>query len=85
MGNIGFKELLIVLVVVLLIFGTKRLKNIGKDLGGAVKGFKNAVDDGEAEQKKASAKQIDQQDDNTDADFASSKEHSDSDHTEHKV
>lgn len=42
---IGWKELLILLVIVLLIFGTKRLKNIGKDVGEAVKGFKQGVSD----------------------------------------
>lgn len=40
-------HLLVVLVIVLLVFGTKRLKNIGEDLGGAIKGFKKAVKDGE--------------------------------------
>jgi len=40
---VGWKELLVVLVIVLLIFGTKRLKNIGADLGDAVKGFKKGV------------------------------------------
>jgi sec-independent protein translocase protein TatA len=40
---IGWRELVIVLVIVLLIFGTKRLKNIGSDLGEAVKGFKKGV------------------------------------------
>ena len=42
-------QLLIVLVIVVLLFGTKRLKNIGSDLGGALKGFKKAVNDGEKE------------------------------------
>jgi len=45
MGSIGFKELLIILAIALLIFGAKRLKSIGSDLGGAVKGFKKAMDD----------------------------------------
>ncbi|PPD33840.1 MAG: twin-arginine translocase subunit TatA [Methylomonas sp.] len=40
-------HLLVVLVIVLLVFGTKRLKNMGEDLGGAIKGFKKAVKDGE--------------------------------------
>ncbi len=40
-------HLLVVLVIVLLVFGTKRLKNIGEDLGGALKGFKKAVKEGE--------------------------------------
>jgi sec-independent protein translocase protein TatA len=43
------KELLIILVVVLLVFGAKKLKTIGSDLGGAVKGFKNAMKEGEDE------------------------------------
>ena len=45
---IGWRELLIILVIVLLVFGTKRLKNIGSDLGEAVKGFKKGMADGEA-------------------------------------
>ncbi|MGD9842619.1 MAG: twin-arginine translocase TatA/TatE family subunit, partial [Steroidobacteraceae bacterium] len=39
--GIGIKELLIILAIALLVFGTKKLKNIGSDLGGAVKGFKS--------------------------------------------
>jgi sec-independent protein translocase protein TatA len=45
--GIGFRELLIILAIALLIFGAKRLRTIGTDLGAAVKGFKKAVDDGE--------------------------------------
>ena len=48
-GGISIWQLLIVLVIVLLLFGTKRLKNIGSDLGNAVKGFKGAMSDGEKE------------------------------------
>lgn len=43
MGGISIWQLLIVLVIVLLLFGTKKLKNIGSDLGGAVKGFRSAM------------------------------------------
>jgi sec-independent protein translocase protein TatA len=43
MGSFSIWHWLIVLVVVMLIFGTKKLKNIGSDLGGAVKGFKEAM------------------------------------------
>lgn len=50
--GIGFKELLIILAIALLIFGAKRLKTIGSDLGGAVKGFKKAMDEGDDEEKK---------------------------------
>lgn len=52
-GGIGVWQLLIVLVIVLLLFGTKRLKNIGSDLGNAVKGFKGAITDSEKEAEKA--------------------------------
>ena len=45
MGSLSIWHWLIVLVVVLLIFGTKKLRNIGSDLGGAVKGFKEGVKD----------------------------------------
>ena len=38
----GIWQLLIVLVIILLLFGTKKLRNVGKDLGGAIKGFKDA-------------------------------------------
>ena len=46
MGGLSIWHWLIVLVVVLLIFGTKKLRNIGTDLGGAVKGFKDGIKDG---------------------------------------
>ncbi|HVY79916.1 MAG TPA: twin-arginine translocase TatA/TatE family subunit [Steroidobacteraceae bacterium] len=52
--GIGMRELLVILVVVLLVFGTKKLKTIGSDLGGAVRGFKKAMEEGEAEQRKPS-------------------------------
>jgi len=58
MGNIGFKEILLILVVVLLVFGTKKLKNIGSDLGSAVRGFKKSMSDGESEEQALAAKQI---------------------------
>ncbi len=46
MGSFSIWHWLIVLVVVVLIFGTKKLKNVGSDLGAAVKGFKDGVKDG---------------------------------------
>ncbi len=46
MGSFSIWHWLIVLVIVLLVFGTKKLKNIGSDLGGAVKGFKDGMKDG---------------------------------------
>ena len=48
-SGIGIWQLLIVLVIVLLLFGTKRLKNIGSDLGGAIKGFKKSMNQAENE------------------------------------
>ena len=46
-SNIGPVQLLIVLVIVLAIFGTKRLRTLGSDLGSAVKGFRSAVNEAE--------------------------------------
>ena len=61
MGGLSIWHWLIVLLVVVLIFGTKKLRNIGQDLGGAVKGFKEGVKGAETEAdaaKTASAQQI---------------------------
>lgn len=44
-GGISIWQLLIILVIVLLLFGTKRLRGLGTDLGGAIKGFKKALGD----------------------------------------
>jgi sec-independent protein translocase protein TatA len=49
LSNIGPIQLLIVLVIVLAIFGTKRLRTLGSDLGSAVKGFRSAVSDADKE------------------------------------
>ena len=48
MGSFSIWHWLIVLLIVVMIFGTKKLKNIGEDLGGAVKGFKEGMKDGTA-------------------------------------
>jgi len=48
LGGISIWQLLIVLVIVLLLFGTKKLRNLGTDLGGAVKGFRSSMKDGGA-------------------------------------
>ena len=47
MGSFSIWHWLIVLVIILLVFGTKKLRNIGSDLGGAVKGFKDGMKPGE--------------------------------------
>ena len=54
---VGTKELLIILLVVLVVFGAKKLRTVGSDLGAAVRGFKKAMSDGEEEQS-AQQKQI---------------------------
>ena len=47
LSGISWPQLLIVLVIVLAIFGTKKIRNLGSDVGDAVKGFKNAMSDAE--------------------------------------
>ena len=53
MGMPGPFELIIILVIVVLIFGGKRLKNIGSDLGGAIKGFKKSMGDSGTEKNQS--------------------------------
>ncbi len=60
--GISVWQLLILLAVVILIFGTKKLKNVGGDLGSAIKGFKSAVKDGD---KDASQANVEYDSDNT--------------------
>ncbi|MCB1722487.1 MAG: Sec-independent protein translocase subunit TatA [Chromatiaceae bacterium] len=62
-GGISIWQLLIILVIVLLLFGTKRLRNLGGDLGSAVKGFKKAMGD-EEKKDPASAERLEKADDN---------------------
>lgn len=52
MGSLSIWHWLIVLVIVVLVFGTGKLKNMGKDLGGAIRGFKEGMNEGEAAAKK---------------------------------
>jgi sec-independent protein translocase protein TatA len=58
MGSFSIWHWLIVLLIIVLIFGTKKLKNIGSDLGGAVKGFKDGMREGSADDKPAAAAQV---------------------------
>jgi sec-independent protein translocase protein TatA len=59
-GGFGMTELLVILAIVLLIFGPKRIKSIGSDLGSAIKGFRKAVtDDEQSKTQDAEAKVID--------------------------
>ena len=64
-ANIGPWQLLIILVIVLAIFGTKRLSSLGSDLGKSVKGFRSAMNEAEEENDKISA----DSDADADADF----------------
>ena len=50
MGGLGMRELLVILLVVLVVFGAKKLRTVGSDLGAAVRGFKKAMNEGEEEQ-----------------------------------
>ena len=63
LGGISIWQLAIVLLIVVLIFGTKRLKSIGSDLGGALKGFKKAMDSDEDKPNDAPQKSLDSDDD----------------------
>jgi sec-independent protein translocase protein TatA len=77
-GGISIWQLLIILAIVLLLFGTKRLKNIGSDLGGAIKGFKGAMKEGEKQedQKSKAKEQIEKSESGTVVDGeVTSKEH----------
>jgi sec-independent protein translocase protein TatA len=58
MGSLSIWHWLIVLLVVVLVFGTKKLRNIGEDLGGAVKGFKEGMKSEEEKQKPQDPKVI---------------------------
>lgn len=47
LGGIGAGSLILILVIVILLFGTKKLRNVGSDLGGALKNFRKAIKDGD--------------------------------------
>ena len=56
--GISIWQLLIILLIVLLLFGAKRLRTLGGDLGGAVKGFREAMNDGKEDQDARAAEQV---------------------------
>jgi sec-independent protein translocase protein TatA len=58
MGSFSIWHWLIVLLIVVMVFGTKKLKNMGGDLGGAVKGFKDGMKDGSATPEDKPAAQV---------------------------
>lgn len=59
-GGISIWQLLIVLAIIVLLFGTKKLRSMGGDLGGAVKGFKKAMSDDQNTEKQASEDKAEQ-------------------------
>lgn len=60
--GISIWQLLIILAIVLVLFGAKRLKNVGGDLGSAIKGFKNAVKDEETKDDAVAEKKLEKKD-----------------------
>ena len=63
-------ELVIILAIVILIFGGKRLKNLGNDLGGAIKGFKSSVKEAETEEEETI--EVEETDDHNEAEIEAS-------------
>ena len=57
-GGIGPGSIILILVIVILLFGTKKLRNVGTDLGGAIKNFKKSMNDGEDEKSSASLEKM---------------------------
>ena len=70
-ANIGPWQLLIILLIVLAIFGTKKLRNMGSDLGGAVKGFRSAMNEADETADQISDSSKDADFDNTPAEESS--------------
>jgi len=58
LGGISIWQLLIILVIVVLLFGTKKLRNIGGDLGGAIKSFRKSMKDGEEQEEEKEQEQL---------------------------
>jgi sec-independent protein translocase protein TatA len=65
MFGISPMQLLIILVIVVLVFGTKKLRNMGGDLGSAVKGFKKAINDKDADFEPADDSKVENKSDDT--------------------
>ena len=65
-------ELVIILAIVILIFGAKRLKNLGSDLGGAIKGFKSSVKDAETEEEETIEVEVEEIDDHDEIEIETS-------------
>ena len=65
-------ELVIILAIVILIFGGKRLKNLGSDLSGAIKGFKSSVKDAETEEEETIEVEVEEIDDHDEIEIETS-------------
>lgn len=78
-ANISWPQLLILLILVVLVFGTTKLKGLGKDVGGAIKGFKKAMNDEEQQSsEKTQADSLEQKD----ADFSEKEKTAEKEKTE---
>lgn len=73
LGGISIWQLLIVLAIVIMIFGTKKLRNMGGDLGSAVKGFKSAMNDKLEDDKDNKTESLTDESSQQDAEFTNSK------------
>ncbi len=65
MGKFGITELLIILAIVILLFGTKKLRNMGGDIGGAIRSFRKALKDGEKESSEEGGSSIENKEETT--------------------
>lgn len=65
-GGISIWQLLIILAIVVMLFGTKRLRNIGGDLGAAIKGFKKSINDDEDSKNEKNAEEKTEEEDSAD-------------------
>lgn len=63
--GISIWQLLIVLVIVLLLFGTKKLRNIGSDLGGAIRGFRSSMKEGSEDEKDEESAKLEKEESST--------------------
>jgi sec-independent protein translocase protein TatA len=83
--GISIWQLLIVLGIVVLLFGTKKLRNIGGDLGGAIRGFKNSMSEDEADKEKDKDKEQNEDDDTLGQNKGDSVYHSQAEKTDEKT
>ncbi|MEA5445086.1 twin-arginine translocase TatA/TatE family subunit [Gammaproteobacteria bacterium AB-CW1] len=68
-GGIGIWQLLIILAIVILLFGTKRLSNLGQDVGSAIRGFRSAVKEEDKDEGEETSERLSQNEESADADF----------------